>query len=133
MKIALIALALVLSASRHAHAQDCLHGPNQTPEQAQRTRAALAVVRIVNTLENESLNVRGKLLSRGDVSRSPDLTEFNTVGADFGKDEVLPGFELRLMSEGKRYMVTITDTTDPCHFSFVSDERGTIVKGEVIR
>jgi hypothetical protein len=119
-----------------AFSQECVHGLNQAPEQAKRERAALAVVRMINTMQAEEQGTSGRVLFQADLKRGVDADMarlLETLNGTFDKPEVLPGFELRMMSSGKHYLLTLTDTTDPCRFSFVSDERGMIIKGEAIR
>ena len=47
--------------------------------------------------------------------------------------DIVPGWRLTLDVTAKGYWFAVTDTTDPCGFSFVSNERGLILKAEPIR
>ena len=93
----------------------CLHGPQETPEQAARKRAALTFTRQVNTLQAKA----------------------GATGAYLAAEQLqlpLPeGFEFRLAAAPKTYAFSVRDNTDPCRFAFFSDQQGLIFQGEVIR
>ncbi len=93
----------------------CLHGPQETPEQAARKRAALTFTRQVNTLQSKA----------------------GATGAYVGADQIQlaepEGFEFRLAAAPKSYAFSVRDNTDPCRFAFFSDQQGLIFQGEVIR
>ncbi len=93
----------------------CLHGPQETPEQAARRRAALTFTRQVNTLQ-------AKVGATGAY-----------VTADQVQFAVPEGFEFRLAAAPKSYAFSVRDNTDPCRFAFFSDQQGLIFQGEVIR
>lgn len=105
------------SVSNFVNAQQpvCLHGPQETPEQAARKRAALTFTRQVNTLQLKA----------------------SATGAYAGADQIqlaVPeGFEFRLAAAPTSYAFSVRDNTDPCRFAFFSDQQGLIFQGEVIR
>ena len=91
----------------------CLHGPQETPEQAARKRAALTFTRQVNTLQNKA-GATGAYLAEVPIA-------------------VPEGFEFRLAAAPKSYAFSVRDNTDPCRFAYLSDQQGLIFQGEVIR
>jgi hypothetical protein len=93
----------------------CLHGAQETPEQAARKRAALTFTRQVNTLQLKAGATGAYLL------------------ADQIQIPVPEGFEFRLAAAPKSYAFSLRDNTDPCRFAFFSDQQGLIFQGEVIR
>jgi hypothetical protein len=50
----------------------------------------------------------------------------------WGSDEPLPGWRIHWVSESDRYAFTLTDTRDPCGFSYSSDESAVVVQGLAI-
>jgi hypothetical protein len=110
-------LAFPRSVSNFVNAQQptCLHGPQETPEQAARKRAALTFTRQVNTLQVKA-SATGAY-----------------VGADQIQFAVPEGFEFRLAAAPTSYAFSVRDNTDPCRFAFFSDQQGLIFQGEVIR
>ena len=47
--------------------------------------------------------------------------------------DLIPGFSLQLLTDGRSYLLSLKDETDPCYFAYTSDEGGLIRKGEAIR
>jgi hypothetical protein len=47
--------------------------------------------------------------------------------------DLVPGFSLRLLTDGQRYVLTLKDRTDPCFFAYASDENGIIYEARPIR
>ena len=119
-------------------AQQCLHGPDETPEQKARKREALQATRQVNTLQANSPNGRqGTYMNQ---------TELAVYYADLAKkqpsanplifdpaSEIIPGWQLTLDKTEKGYWFMIKDKTDPCGFAYVSNQAGTIFTAEPIR
>jgi hypothetical protein len=133
-----VVLAVMLTlAPVHAVAQECLHGPNETPEQRARRTAAVGAARTINTVQaNESRKV-GAYLDLAELGRiydeqaakRPPKTPLNFApGA-----EILPGWELSLSRGEKTYWFVIKDKTDPCGFAYISNEQGIIYGAEPLR
>jgi len=95
----------------------CLHGPQETPEQAARKRSALTFTRQVNTLQARATTTNKAYLPA-------DQLQLAAVPA---------GFEFRLAAVPTGYAFSVRDNTDPCRFAFFSDQQGLIFQGEVIR
>jgi hypothetical protein len=95
-------------------AQNCLHGPSESADQAARRRAALQLARQVNTVEAQA-NQQGHTFYA--LSDLPGLVaEIN-------------GFKVQLSTDGGTYTFSIKDTLDPCHFAYFSDQEGVIYSG----
>lgn len=46
--------------------------------------------------------------------------------------EIAPGWQLHLVTSPDRYIFSIKDTTDPCHFAYFSDDTGVIYTAQAI-
>ena len=95
----------------------CLHGSDETAEQAQRRRAALHAVRYVNTAERMGLEKAKRYVPLSQVPGVP--------AAD--------GFRLSLVSDNKAYMLAARDTRDACGFTYFTDETGLIYEAQPIK
>ncbi len=62
---------------------------------------------------------------RGMGGRSGELAR--TI--QWGTSEPLPGWRIRHVAAEDAYAFSLTDTRDPCGFTYYSDETGTIVEG----
>jgi hypothetical protein len=95
-----------------AHAQQCLHGTDETGDQRARRLAGIRVIREVNTRQAELWKQRGKYGSldevRSIVSGSPI------------------GFVPRVTVDQWGYAIFLKDTLDSCGFGLASDQDGTI-------
>ena len=94
----------------------CLHGPTETTADAARRVDALRVVRAINTAQAQAFQ----------SSRAyANLQTLTTSG--------LPsrpaGFSAQLTVEGSTYTIQLRDTTDPCRYTFFSDQDGVIYVG----
>jgi hypothetical protein len=109
----------------------CLHVAGQeSEEQRQRRVAALTATRAINSAQaaysaknNRSYATREQLAAWVDANGA-NLAE----GAD-----VVPGFTLTFDTTPKGYWFEIADTTDPCAFRFISNQRGLIFTAQPIR
>jgi hypothetical protein len=124
-----------------AHAQECLHGPNESAEQVARRRDALLATRTINNIQaNQPGAARGQYLRYEELSgtrwaltmrQSSDATA-KRISLDPGT-EILPGWKLTLDVSPSGYWFMIQDTADPCKFAFISNHAGVIFKAEPIR
>lgn len=116
------------------HAQQCLHGTNETPDQKQRRQSAVAALRTINTAqityfiqtrhygtlqELATSPIWAKLLSGRNAA--PLSTAPNT--------DLLPGFELSMTASATGWSVSLKDKDDPCAFTAFSNEAGIIFTG----
>jgi len=95
----------------------CLHGRDETAEQAQRRRDALHAVRYVMTAENMGLEKANRYVPLSQVPGVP----------------VADGFRLSLVSDNKTYMLAARDTHDACGFTYFTDETGLIYEAQPIQ
>ena len=109
----------------------CLHTPGkETPAQRDRSIAAIAAMRAINTAQSSySAKNSGKYGRREELAAYLDASRYNLIeGA-----EIVPGFELTLDRSEKGYWFMITDKTDPCGYRFISNERGLIFAAVPLR
>ena len=125
-----------------AHAQECLHGSNETAEQNARRREALAAARTINTIQaNQPGAASHQYLRHGELSGSRYALSMRTAppGAAISRlsldpgTEILPNWELKLDVSPTGYWLMIRDKADPCGFAFISNQAGVIFSAEPIR
>jgi len=92
----------------------CLHGRDETPEQAQRRQNALRAVRYVNTVEHMGVEKAKRFVPLGQVPGVP----------------AVEGFTLALVTDNKTYMLSAKDTRDACGFAYFSDETGLVYEAQ---
>ena len=95
----------------------CLHGSDETPEQAKRRQDALHAVRYVNTAENMGLEKAKRYVPLSQVPGVP----------------VPAGFKLSLVADNKTYMLVAKDTEDTCGFAYFTDETGLVYEAQPIK
>jgi len=123
------------------YAQQCLHGPGETPDQATRRREALTATRTINNIQfNRPEAARGVFLSHADLAASPFAAKMPESTSDTVRrmslkpgDEVLPQWKLTLDVTQNGYWFMIKDTSDPCGFAYISNHNGVIFSAEPIR
>ena len=133
-----IAVICVAAAIGTAHAQECLHGPNESAEQAARRTDAINAARTINNIQ---ANHKGSGYFRHeDLVTSPWAVQMRQSGNEFAKrlslvprTDILPGWTLTLDVGFESYWFKITDKTDPCGFAYISNQNGIIFKVEPIR
>jgi hypothetical protein len=136
MKRLILAVGCAFVVGGPVGAQQCLHGPNETPEEQARRKQALSVARVVNTIQANQPGAREKRYLRHEELASflpaplPDwMKSLNfTPGA-----EVLPGWDLQLETTSDGYWFMVQDKTDRCRFAFISNTRGVIYAAEPVR
>jgi hypothetical protein len=132
MRAGLLAFGLVAICASSSFAQQCLHGPSESPEQAARRREALGAARLVNTLQaNQPGAVQRRYLRHEDLAAAaPNLPATFKLGPT---DQIVAGWRLTLDVSAKGYWFAITDATDACGFRCISTEDGLILSAEPIR
>jgi hypothetical protein len=109
----LTAAALAIAASAPAQGGPslrprCLHGGNETPEQAARRDKAIKVAQAINAAEVVTVGPsRPKYRRPEDLPHVPPLPD---------------GFEMQFDTNGSTYSFSIKDTLDACHFAIFSDQ-----------
>lgn len=137
-----IAVTIVLSAmSASTYAQQCLHGPNETPDQTARRREALAATRTINNIQYNQPGAKQRSFIRHDqlgesplgksMAASPNELSRRMSLSPGG--EILPGWKLALDVSENGYWFMITDTTDACGFAYISNHNGLIYTSEPLR
>jgi hypothetical protein len=120
----------------------CLHGPAETPAEAQRRDEALTAVRVITqALARPSfsrapypdweeladsqavLRLRGLRGRDGDVARS----------MNWGAAEPLPGWRIHYLAAVNGYAVSLTDTRDGCSFTYHANDTSLLVAGVAIQ
>ena len=136
LKIA-FAMLTSLGIAGPALAQTCLHpSGNETPEQLGRRRAALSAARTINTIQYNRPGAREKVFLRHDelasatFAKKPPATMPIVLTPD---QDIVPGWRLSLDTYPGGYWFAITDTTDPCKFTYISNHSGLIYTAEPIR
>ncbi len=123
--LAALAVGLLMSTGgavatiRPAVAQQppCLHGGDETPEQANRRRQALQAARAINTSEANLFRANNgyTALAALPVPALPD------------------GFGVNLAADAAGYAFAVKDLQDACRFAFFSDQDGVIYTAQPIR
>ncbi|MGH9812538.1 MAG: hypothetical protein ACRD4T_05320 [Candidatus Acidiferrales bacterium] len=139
MRMALLILAVGLAAVS-AQAQQCLHGDNETAVEKERRILALNAVRFINTAEMNHFRQFGKYAAWKGLASSPATEEVRgwykseaIKAIDLSAESrILPGLTLRLTTNGEKYSLLLRDESDPCKFSFYTDQEGVIYYGQPI-
>ena len=124
-----------------AYAQQCLHGANETADQATRRREALTATRTINNIQaNQPGAVKGQYLRHEELASSPFAVRMRESSNETVKrmslkpgSDVLPNWQLTVDVTTRGYWFMIKDKTDPCGFAFVSNQAGVILQAEPIR
>jgi hypothetical protein len=95
----------------------CLHGNDETAEQAKRRRDALQAVRYINAAENMGLEKAKRYVPLGQV---PGV-------------QAPAGFKLSLVTDNKSYLFAAKDTQDACGFAYFTDETGLVYEAQPIK
>jgi hypothetical protein len=132
MRAGLLAFIVVMFCASHSFAQQCLHGPSESPEQAARRRQALAAARLVNTMQaNQPGGAQRRYLRHEDLATAaPNLPATFKLAPTA---EIVAGWRMTLDVSATGYWFAITDTTDPCGYRYISTEDGLILSAEPIR
>ncbi len=141
VKQTVFALAISVASVAPALAQECLHGQNESPDQASRRRDALHVARTINSIQaNQPGVAKQTYLRQVDLANSPYVTQLKSSSDEFMQrvslnpaDDVLPGWKLNLDLTDKGYWFIVKDSTDPCGFAFVSNQAGSILTATALR
>jgi hypothetical protein len=139
MKYALVSAFCLFAAPTFA--QECLHGGNETPEQATRRRAALTATRSINNIQfNRPESKNNVFLRHPELANSPlaqRMKESNdSVVQQMSlapETDIVPGWRLTLDITSDGYWFSVTDTTDPCRFTYISNNSGLIYTAQPLR
>lgn len=128
-------------AAETAYAQQCLHGANESADQAARRRDALTATRTINNIQvNQPGAAKGQFLRHEELASSPFAVKMRESSNETVKrislnpgTDVLPNWQLTVDVTTQGYWFMIKDKTDPCGFAFVSNQAGVILEAEPIR
>jgi len=123
------------------YAQQCLHGRDETPDQASRRREALTATRTINNIQaNRPAATSGLYLRHVELAGAPFAARMRESTNDAirrislnPQNDILPGWKLTLDVSENGYWFMIKDTVDPCGFAFISNQAGVIFSAEPIR
>lgn len=140
MKI-LLAAGVWLLLTSAAAAQTCLHGASETPDQRQRRQAALTAARTINNIQHNRPEAKQRAFLRHDELGSASFAEKLKASSNpvlqqlvlAPNQDIVPGWRLTLDVAKNGYWFGITDTTDPCQFTFISNQSGLIYTAEPLR
>jgi hypothetical protein len=107
----------------------CLHFGRETPEQRDRSVAALGATRALNTAQANYSAKNKTYAAREELAGYLDGARYNLLP----DAEMVPGFKLTLDTTQKGYWFAITDVTDPCKFTYISNQNGLIFAAQPIR
>lgn len=142
MRVAKLFLAIgfvALTAPAFAQQQTCLHDANETPDQATRRREALGVARTVNNIQANQPGSSSRQYFPHDQLGSSPFVQKNASNAPVAAmnfapgAEILPGWKLTLDATRDGYWFSVKDITDPCGFTWISNQDGLIYKAEPLR
>lgn len=142
-KLAILLSALMIcSGAAWAQQKPCSHGANESAEETQRKVQAISAVRLINTVQASYHNQNNRYATLEELAGSSWIESLKNRPAPLGdlaksmslnpKGEIIPGFEVRLTTDGTKYSIFVTDKTDSCGFSFFSDQQGVIYFGQAI-
>jgi hypothetical protein len=136
--VAFAAVVIVMSAGT-ASAQQCLHGADESAEQAQRRREALTATRTINNIQANRGN-SPVYFRHDELAAAPYAQRMRTSTSEIERrlslsplEDMLPGWKLTLDVSPTGYWFMIKDTTDPCGFAFVSTQAGLIYTAQPLR
>lgn len=127
-------LAAMLTSGRTQPDSACLHyGGQESRENRDRSVAALAAARAINTAQAAYAGAHQsgdrRFATRQELQPLVDGARYNlSSGA-----EITPGFKLTLDAFDKGYWFEIVDTKDACGFRYVSNQSGLILAAQPIR
>jgi hypothetical protein len=116
--------------------QACLHAGLETNVEAQRRQDALAATRMINTLVGGGLPVRAPAYPTWEqVAGLAGLASLRSMGGpmgdlarriQWGAREPLPGWRIHYVAGEDGYAFSLTDTRDPCAFTYSSNDTGIV-------
>ena len=108
----------------------CLHAARtETPAQRDRSIAALAATRAINSAQAAHSAKNKVYATRQELAGYLDGARYSLAD----EAELVPGFKLTFDPTTKGYWFEIVDKTDPCGFRFISNQSGVIFTAQPIR
>lgn len=112
-----LAAVMVLVLAQAAGAQQCLHGPDESPSERGRRQAALQFIERVNAAQKTAQATQGMYVALADAVPPGDVPL---------------GFVPRLTIDRWSYAVSLKDLFDPCGFAVFSDQDGRIYEARPV-
>ena len=139
--VAGVTVLCCLLAAGTVRAQQCLHGPNESADEAARRKDALTAARMINNLQaNQPGQSDQTYLSHEQLMTSPFYLQMQRSTNDVVKrisllpgTDILPNWSLTLDVSRTGYWFMVKDKTDPCGFAYISNQNGLIFSAEPIR
>jgi hypothetical protein len=131
-RVALVALLLFTGPIT---SQECLHGTDESAENAGKRQHFVRIVRVINIVQKEQWEATGRYLTRHDMAVKETLRSRDgdsvVEGLVFdGADEFI---DLRLTTDPNSYTLSLKDKADPCGFALSTDQSGVIYRAEPVR
>ena len=133
--------AAVLAGPALAEAQACLHTGLESPAEARRREDALAAARMITGAMDRSARLPNQPAGYHtweELGSSPVVAMLRGMGGpmgelarriQWGSSEPLPGWRIQHVSADDAYAFSLTDTRDPCGFTYFSTESGAVIEG----
>jgi hypothetical protein len=129
-----LAIGLLSISTATPSAQQCLHGPGETPDQTARRREALTATRTINNIQaNQPASANRSYFRHADLAEAPYAAKMRESTNETLRrislnpnGDILPGWTLTLDVSENGYWFMIKDTSDPCGFAFISNQSGLI-------
>ena len=124
-----------------AQARQCLHMGLENPAEVRRREDALTAARLINLAMDRGArlpNQQPAYQTWEELASSPTVESLRGMGGpsgdvarrmQWGSDEPLPGWEIHHVVRDGAYAFSLTDTRDPCGFTYFSNNTGTVVEG----
>ena len=119
----------------------CLHNGAESRTDARRRQEALGAAHLINRVLLRVPASRAPYPTWEDLANSSVVDSYRgmsgTVGdlarkMEWGMSEPLPGWTIHYVAEKDAYTFTLTDSRDPCQFTYTSNDTGTIIQGSAI-
>jgi hypothetical protein len=123
-----------------AQARQCLHMGLETPAEVRRREDALTAAHLINMAMERG--TRLPYPTWEELASSPTVASLRGMGGpqgdvarrvQWGSEEPLPGWEIHHVRRENAYAFSLTDTRDPCAFTYYSNNTGTIIEGYPVR
>jgi hypothetical protein len=106
-----VVIAAVALSGHHGYAQipaACLHGQLESQAERARREHAIKVAHQINALQSPFGGLPGGRFRRPSELKMPPMPN---------------NFEMSFYTDGRTYMFSLKDSSDPCHFAVFSDDQ----------
>ena len=128
-----------------AQTRPCLHMGLESPSEVRRREDALAAARLINAAIGRTArlpNQQPDYPTWEELGSSTSVATLRGMGGPMGElarkiqwgtGEPLPRWEIHHVTGDGAYAFSLTDTRDPCRFTYYSNETGMIIEGHALR